>query len=105
TLLEASAGLTRRTFGDQHVVVLTGDLSKDTRGDWVATAGAGVRVPRKPSDKLKIVWGLRVDASAARSNQNSYDAQRTQFLENYYDSNEVRLGGSVAAVFGRPKEK
>lgn len=90
----AEGGLvnTLRLFPDQHVVGGTGDYRNSTRRDFSSQLLLAWRAPRDLGAGWKGVGGLRGSAGFNISNQNSYDAQRVKFLDNYYDSYSLRAG-------------
>lgn len=91
SLGEASLIFTRRGYGEQKVVNETGQFKSDTRSDTVLAADLGWRFPRKALGG-KFVPGLTLAYARNNSSQNSYDAQRTKFIGDYYDYNRLRAG-------------
>ena len=89
---EGNLVTTLRLFPDQHVVNQTGDFNNSTRNDISNQLSLAWRIPREISAGWKALGGLRLAAGYNKSNQNSYDAQKTRYLENYYDSTSLRAG-------------
>ncbi|MBI4054706.1 MAG: hypothetical protein HY402_01080 [Elusimicrobia bacterium] len=104
-ILELELASVLRAFPDQQVVLETGELSGESRRDSLHLTNAGLRLPLVA---LSRNWSLAGDFSYSflwnRSNQDSYDAQRTQFIESYYDYFQHRLGPSFQFFYGPPKE-
>lgn len=92
SFLEGTYTATFRSFPEQHVVTETGDLAGSTRRDTAQSLSLAWRVPREAGG-WRTVAGLSAQFLRNDSNQNSYDAQRTKFLDGYYDSKAAR--GSI----------
>lgn len=97
SVAEASLGFTYRSFSDQHIVDPSGLLESGTRKDMVGIFNFGWRLPRKTSGGIKLTPGMGFAFVMNRSNQNSYDAQLTTYLDKYYDYNKLNLGASLSA--------
>lgn len=92
TFLEGGLTSTLRLFPDQRVVREDGELTGAARRDLASQLSAAWRAPRQLSAGWKAVAGLRFSLGHNYSTQNSYDAQRTKFLRNYYDTLSLRGG-------------
>lgn len=90
-------------FGEQHVVDPAGSLTAPTRGDITTSVSAGVKMPTELNSDLRLLPALNVGYTYNTSNQNSYDAQRTQWIPFYYNYGEWRLSPSLKALFGPVK--
>lgn len=82
--------LTYRNFYDQSIVNKYGGFDSGKRNDMLSELGFSLF----KADK-KIEAGLRLNLSWLNSNQNSYDASRTKYIENYYSY----LSGSITPHF------
>lgn len=99
SLAEASLMFTLRSYGEQHVIDQAGQFLSGTRSDQVGMFDFNWRFPRKNSRGVRFVPGAGVTAVVNRSNQNSYDAQKTTYLDKYYDYDKFRIGADVLAQF------
>jgi len=90
-LVEPSISHTLRAFGDQHVVVASGDLSSATRDDQITTFGLQGTWPIWHGEENQLLGGLGYGWTRQSSNQNSYDAQKLVFRPSFYDSNTHSL--------------
>ncbi len=108
--LTLSYGQTLTGYGEQKVVAASGDLTAEERSDRYQSYVASLMYPARLGAGLRCLFGLDARESRRGSNQNFYDARRTQFLENFYDYRErtyrPRLdflmgdrGGSLALGF------
>lgn len=83
-LLELSASYTKRHYGDQHIVDLSGNLTGDTRHDTVQSAGLQGTWPLMANDQARLFSTLGYNWTRLFSNQNNYDASVTRLNPNYY---------------------
>ena len=60
-------------------------------------------MPTELNSDLRLLSGLSLGWTLATSNQNNFDAQRTQYVPQYYNYNELRLSPSFKALFGPGK--
>ncbi|MFH1619099.1 MAG: four helix bundle protein [bacterium] len=102
SLGEAYFSFTMRGYGEQRVVNETGQFDSDARKDAVMAGNLSWRFPRRLKSDGKIIPGLTLTYVRSDSNQNSYDAQRTKFIGNYYDYD--RLGAGLNASLQIPLE-
>lgn len=96
SLGDASVNFTMRDYGDQNIVDEAGQLKGATRTDAALSADAGWRFPRKISGGRVLTPGFTIGYAANNSDQNSYDAQNTRFIRDYYDYGKVRAGAGVS---------
>jgi hypothetical protein len=82
------------------VVELTGLLSSTKRKDTYSGASLGLNRPFRTSESTTLFVGIDYGFSQLDSNQNHYDASATQFIGNYYDYSQNKLGGSLSFAFG-----
>lgn len=89
-------------FPDQRLVNRRGAFENAMRNDFQQSLNAAVGHPSRP-------WGLRLDSSFAasfvynRSNQNTFDAARTQYIEDAYSYWSVGAGPAVTLSWGDRK--
>ncbi|MEK6544705.1 MAG: fibronectin type III domain-containing protein [Elusimicrobiota bacterium] len=103
-ILQADYMIVLRDFGQQHVVLNTGQYQPDTRKDTVQSAGISALTPVVKVPAFKLTASLGYAFTVNDSNQNSYDAGRTFFNEDYYDYTAHSLSPRVSASVGRGKE-
>ena len=84
---------TYRRFPDQAVVDASGGFQSKRRTDWVQNLAIKAVRDLKPA---QVGLGLRL--GALDSDQNSYDASRTQYIGGYYSYYEWALTPSVAVA-------
>jgi hypothetical protein len=89
-------------FPNQHVVDLTGGLTSPLRSDSAHLFSAGVKAPIPLSFPGKMIGSFGLAYTLSSSNQNNYDALRTQFQEGYYDFSEFRLSPGARYMAGNP---
>ncbi|NLH39013.1 MAG: hypothetical protein GX445_03005 [Elusimicrobia bacterium] len=78
-MLTYSLNLTYKDYFDQSVVDSLGGFKSDKRNDLLTELGARI----EKSDK-KVYLGMEFDFRWLNSNQNSYDATRTKYIDDYY---------------------
>jgi len=83
-LLEWSTNNTWRHFHDQHVVVLSGDLTPATRQDYLHSISGTATWPVWTRGRLRLLGGGGYTWTQLLSNQNSYDAQKLVFRPDFY---------------------
>ncbi len=86
-VMKISASFTYRTYSDQSVVSKTGGFKSEKRKDMLA--GFGFRW-EKPSKKLPLSFDFAFDRQL--SNQNSYDASRTKYIDDFYGYTRLSAG-------------
>ncbi len=100
SVADVSLGFTYRSFGDQHIVNDSGLLESGTRKDTVGIFYFGwCLLPRKIPGGVELIPGMGFTFAMNRSDQNSYDAQATTYLDKYYDYDKFRLGTNLSAQF------
>ena len=90
---KAGYDFTYRRYPDQSVVTDLGSFSQKRRYDLEQHFGLNVSRDWKP---LRL--GLGGSFAWLASNQNSYDASRTRYIDRYYDYLQVSLGPSARFV-------
>ena len=83
-LLALDWSYTLRSYGDQHVVDLSGDLIPDTRQDHIQAVSLNGTWPVYLQADYRIFTSILYKFTLLGSNQNHYDAGQTFFNSNYY---------------------
>jgi len=103
---EVSYYFTARNFTDQKIVRLSGELSGDLRKDQSHMLRAEVFFPLFALERVKVLMEVKGAYSFLDSNQNNYDAKKTQFNSNYYSYRDISnssnfnfLVGSLPYIF------
>ncbi|MBI5883854.1 MAG: hypothetical protein HZB91_12215 [Elusimicrobia bacterium] len=102
-ILEGSVSSVYQDFYNQPVVDDAGQPTSLLREDIYTTVGLGVRVPARLTRDLRLLGSIDLGLGYNTSNQNSYDAQRLQFLGFYYNHKEVKAGPSLRFFIGDEK--
>jgi len=89
-------------YPQQHLVDASGNLTPGLRTDWTHLVDFTFRQPSQPRGNLRMLTTVGLGGVFARSNQNSYDALHTRFLDDYYDYDELSVRPSVTALLGEP---
>ncbi|MCX7716767.1 MAG: hypothetical protein N2Z73_05055, partial [Endomicrobia bacterium] len=89
---------TQKKFIDQYIVTMTGEYSSDKRQDVFSMLGVNFNYPVKPAGPTTLLTFLSLQYSFNTSNQNHYDVERTKFVKNYYNYNEISFSPRI--VFG-----
>lgn len=103
-IVDGSLSATFQRFPNQHRVDETGNLTAPLRKDVITAISAGAKMPHEFNSDLRTLAGLDVSYSHNSSDQNSYDAQRTRFLSQYYNYGEIRVGPSFKLLLGDAKK-
>jgi hypothetical protein len=82
--LETSFSHTWTSYGDQHVVDITGTLTPDTRTDRTETLTMQGTWPVYSAEEWRLLGSLGYTRTHLYSSQNHYDASRTFFNPDYY---------------------
>lgn len=98
--VELSYFYTFRNFSEQKIVLLTGDLSSDLRRDKSQIVTSNFTFPFVFSEAFKMVAEVRGNLNLLSSNQNNYDARKTQFNPNYYSFREYSTGPNFTFLLG-----
>jgi hypothetical protein len=81
---DLSANYTLRQYGDQHIVIESGDLTSDSRHDNSQTLSAEGTWPVMLHPTKRLFTSVIYSWARLSSNQNHYDAQQLVFTPNYY---------------------
>lgn len=108
TVLGFSALASWRPFLDQNIVQEDGTYLDSRRRDWYLLGAASAQKQLPKWGPLESAAGLTVSYAHLLSNQNSYDASRTEFIPDYYSYGEVtaspqaglRLWEKLSATLG-----
>lgn len=80
---------THKMFLDQRLPTLTGIFGKEKRRDKIQEISLSL------NGKRKVGFGISYDLLINNSNQNHYNAEKCQFLSNFYDYKEHTLNPSI----------
>ncbi len=83
-LVDGSISRTWSSYGDQHLVELTGTLTPETRRDQNETLSLQGTWPVVSKESLRLLGSLGYTRTHLYSTQNHYDASKTFFNANYY---------------------
>lgn len=98
--LDADYIYMKKDFKDQPLVLLTGNLSSDQRKDKTHIATLGITAPVLQKERIKIIVSYNDIFATHNSDQNHYDAKKTQFIENYYDYKSNYYNPAVTFLLG-----
>ncbi len=90
-----------RDYIDQHVVVLTGELTPTRRRDTLIGSSLGLDRTFHLAPSVKLLSNVQYSYATFDSNQNHYDAQLTTFIPNYYDYWQNAIGTQLTLAFGK----
>jgi hypothetical protein len=91
---------TARSYGQQHLVAASSDLTAGTRADQIKSVSGALSWGRKISDDFGLFLNLQGAWTRVDSNQNNYDASVNLFLPNYYSYEERSIQPRATAVLG-----
>ena len=91
-----------RDFPDQNVVLIDGSFAKDRRRDVNQTFAAEADAPFDLRDGLRLLAEVHGSYNRLLSNQNNYDAGKTQFNPDFYAYTEYS-GGPTLNFLAGPK--
>jgi hypothetical protein len=94
---------TTRSYGEQHIVVASGDLTPDTRVDQIKSITGTLFWGRKINEDFGLFVNLQGAWTRVDSNQNNYDAAVNVFLPDYYGYEETSIQPRATAVVGPKK--
>lgn len=98
---ETSYFFTFRNFSEQKIVLLTGDLSNDLRRDKSQIVTSRFTLPFLFKENFKMLAEIRGNYNRLSSNQNNFDASKTQFNENFYAYKEYSVGPNFNFIVGQ----
>jgi len=87
---------TQKNFVDQYVITETGEYSNEKRNDFMGFLNINFCFPLKTFSEIL----LSLQYSFNTSNQNHYDVERTKYIDNYYDYNEISFSPHGRFLFG-----
>ncbi|HBL15753.1 MAG: hypothetical protein A2X36_13345 [Elusimicrobia bacterium GWA2_69_24] len=97
---EARLSFQMQSFPKQRIVDSSGLLLSDTRHDYLTVVELEARLPVEPHPEWRMRAALKAGAASAVSNQNGYDAWRSEFTPGFYNYTEFRLGPELRSSFG-----
>jgi hypothetical protein len=90
-----------RDYIDQHMVVLSGELTPQQRRDTLVGGSLGLERLFHLAPTTKLFANVLYGYTGFDSNQNHYDARVTTFVPDYYDYDQQSLGGRFTLAFGQ----
>ncbi|HVO33339.1 MAG TPA: hypothetical protein VMU17_05430, partial [Elusimicrobiota bacterium] len=99
--LDASAAMTWSSFGSQHLVDLSGELTPDVRHDQDTILSAQGTWPLMVRPDWRLFSSLGFSWNHLLSDQNHYDAGQTFFNPNYYSYVTQTLQNQWTMLFGQ----
>ena len=94
-------GLTRRSFGQQHIVRASGLLTGETRRDTIKSVTGGLFWGKRVREDFGVFLSLDGGWSRVDSNQNHFDAETSVFTSNFYSYEERTVAPRAAVIAGR----
>lgn len=98
--VESSYFYVFRNFDEQKVVLLSGDLSNNSRKDKNQIVSTNFTFPFVFSDNFKVLLDVKGAMAILDSDQNNYDAAKTQFNPNFYAYREYSCGNNFTFLLG-----
>ncbi|MBI1979374.1 MAG: hypothetical protein HYS58_01275 [Elusimicrobia bacterium] len=98
---EFSYFYTFRNFADQKIVLVSGDLSGDLRRDAHQTVALGGSFPFALTEGVGLVTDIKGNFAQLKSDQNNYDAKKTQFNATYYSYRDFSVSSGFNFLFGK----
>jgi len=100
-VLEGHLSYTRRTYGDQNIVLLSGSLDSETRHDNIHSISLEGTWPILMRSEERLFTTLGYAWSDLQSNQNHYDpGKQNPFNENYYSNIQHTLQNRWTLLLG-----
>lgn len=93
-ILRAATDITYRSYPDQAVVSETGGFKSEKRKDILSALRFKVE---RPSKKINFAFDLAIERLF--SNQNSYDASRTKYIDDFYGYVQAEVGPKIDFLF------
>ncbi|MBI4248686.1 MAG: hypothetical protein HY611_04215 [Elusimicrobia bacterium] len=100
SVLEGMYLFSMQNYPNQHIVDAAGALTNPLRKDVSHYLDASVRRPSSLGPGVKMMSRFGLGFFYLQSDQNNYDASRTQFLESYYDFYELKATPGVEFLMG-----
>ncbi len=98
--IEGGASALYQDFYNQFVVDDAGQLRMETREDVTTTLSVGLRFPAQVNPEIRFLSAVDFGVGYNTSNQNSFDAQRVQFMPFYYNYGQVQGGPTFKILIG-----
>jgi len=99
-LFEWNANQTFRHFADQHVVVISGDLTGETRHDHLRSLSGTATWPVVTQEQWRLFGAFGYSWTQLLSDQNSYDAQQLVFRPTFYSYHTQTVQTRWTALIG-----
>ncbi len=91
----------QKNFKDQYLITITGEYSSEKRKDNYGLFGISFNYPIKPLGETSIFSALAFQYAANISNQSHYDVERTKFIKDYYNYNEISFIPQLTFAFNK----
>ena len=104
--LQGGYSILYQSYSDQNVTDSRGQIGSASRGDFLQTLGGSAGYPRtlRLFDKeCRLDSRVNLSFSYNISNQNYFDAARTQYFPDAYSYASYRIGPSFSLAWGDPK--
>jgi hypothetical protein len=99
--LETAYFYTLRPYVEQKIVLASGELSNQFREDTNHFISSTLTLPFVLSETFKILSDVHGSLSILDSNQNNYDASKTQFNPHYYSYTDHSGGLNLNFILGK----
>ncbi len=103
-IADARLVVSRQSFPNQRIVDGTGLLTGEDRLDFVTSLDVSAKTAIEWTPSVRMNVGAGIGFSNTASNQNNYDARRTEFQSGYYDMYEFRFGPNARLLFGDERQ-
>jgi len=90
-----------REYPDQHIVELTGALIQDLRKDLYSGGTLALEKMFKTPKRTFLFASVFYGYTGLDSSQNHYDARQTEFVADYFDYDQQKVGTQFSFGFGR----
>ncbi len=98
-----SVNLTDRTYHEQNIVLPSGGLSPQRRGDQLKSVALGLGRGWRLGEENGVYVDLQGSWTRLDSTQNHYDAESARFTGDYYSYEEMSLQPRATFTLGRRK--
>lgn len=98
-----SVNWTKRDYPEQSVVLNTGSLSADKRGDEIKSVGLNLGRGWRLGEESGVYVDLQTSWTRLDSTQNHYDAESARFTGDYYSYEERSIQPRATFSLGRRK--
>jgi len=99
-VLEGACSIMHQSYGEQHLVDASGELSGPLRRDFTQSLSGSASFPHRFTGRVKMNASFSLDFTWKESNQNGYDALRLRFNEDYYGYRELQVRPGLRFLVG-----